>query len=425
MSMNSVDTVGLFSDSGKLVLALIFQLIGLVLAVIADPYIQKKQRTILLAVAALALSLMIQNRAEYCFLREKNHDLVCGLFRIYAYSVRPLMIVLFLKVIDTEKNRRFLWILVIANAAACLVAFLLKSIVNMSVASQMRSWPEEACSFTLCTILLTVLLRESFLRYRTEKALDFAIPLINALFMAAAIIMDWTQLQSGTINFLTITIVSSCLFYYFWLHLHFSREHEQAMEAEQRIQIMISQIQPHFLYNTLSTIQALCRIDPEKASETTEKFGTYLRMNIDSLNQASLIPFRQELEHTKTYADIEMMRFPYIHISYDIEEEKFSIPALSIQPIVENAIRHGVRGQYNGLIRIASGSDENDYIVTVKDNGRGFRPEDLTAMDEKHIGIRNVRERIVMLCRGSLEIESGVGKGTKVIIRIPKGEEIR
>lgn len=408
---------------GKLELALFLQLAGLVLAVLADPYIQGKHRKIQLIIAALALSLIAQNRLEYYLETEKVDVFLRTVVSIYGYSVRPIIIVLFLEMTDTEKNRRYLWGLTVLNTAVYATALFSKLAFHISADNLFHRGPLGYSCHILSAVLLLELMQESYVSYRKTKGIGAAIPLLNVIAISAAAVIDWTLAGNGRISYLTVVTVSSCLFFYLWLHLRFLREHEEAMEAEQRIQIMISQIQPHFLYNTLSTIQALCRIDPEKAFETTEKFGTYLRMNIDSLNQESVIPFAQELEHTKTYADIEMMRFPYIHISYDIREEAFKIPALSIQPIVENAIRHGVRGHYNGLIKVMSSSDEHDHIVVVEDNGKGFHPEDVNTMDKGHIGIRNVRERIEMLCGGSLTIRSSIGSGTTVTIRIPKGDE--
>lgn len=111
---------------------------------------------------------------------------------------------------------------------------------------------------------------------------------------------------------------------------------------------MMSQIQPHFLFNTLSTIQALAETDAEKASKVIEEFAMYLRQNIDSLNQESLISVKKEIEHTRIYSDIERVRFPSLKIDYEIEDVDYLIPPLTIQPLVENAIRHGVRGKKNG-----------------------------------------------------------------------------
>jgi sensor histidine kinase YesM len=220
-----------------------------------------------------------------------------------------------------------------------------------------------------------------------------------------------------------MAIVSCNLFYYIWLHLNFVREHEDDLMAHQRVQIMVSQIQPHFLYNTLSTIQALCHSDPEKAADTVEKFGTYLRQNIDSLNQTELIPFNKELEHTRVYVDIEQIRFPSISVRYDIDDVKdvdFDLPALTIQPMVENAIRHGVRSRKHGEIVVAAHKVDDNYVITIRDNGKGFDTSLLMNQDNSHIGIQNVKERIEDQCKGTFIIESTPGEGTLVTFRIPE-----
>lgn len=254
------------------------------------------------------------------------------------------------------------------------------------------------------------------------KGAEVWLPIFNALLIIGAVILDtMVYYQDYPVTFLTITVVSSNVFYYIWLHLQFVREHENALMAEQRIQIMMTQIQPHFLYNTLSTIQALCRIDPEKAFSITEKFGAYLRQNIDSLEQPNLIPITKELEHTKVYADIEMIRFPKIRVEYKMEDEAFSLPALSIQPLVENAIRHGVRVRNNGLVSVTTQKQPGYHEIIIRDNGKGFDPEDDSETDGTHIGIRNVRERIEGMCSGTLLVESRIGEGTTVTIRIPYG----
>ena len=203
-----------------------------------------------------------------------------------------------------------------------------------------------------------------------------------------------------------------------------------------RIELLVSQIQPHFIFNTLSTIQALCRIDPDKAFDTIEKFGSYLRMNLESLGTPALIPFQKELEHTRIYAEIEELRYPEIRITYDIRDDDFELPALSVQPMVENAIRHGVRGKYGGEVFVTSYEEKGNHVVKIRDNGRGFDASpfaaspsgegDANAPDEvpapagrSHIGIRNVRERIETMCGGTLTIESRRWKGTTVTITIP------
>ena len=407
---------------GKLELALLLQLIGLVIVVIADSYLQKKQKRILLLIALLAFSLLVRDRWD-SILTERPDRLLRTLLGIYGYGIRPVILVLYLKTLEMNRNRKLLWSLVAANAAIYATALFSGVSFRITKENLIAMGPLGYTGHVLCTGLLALLVYESVRKSQQRNATGSFILLLGAGLLVLATVWDWTQNGSGPVSWLTVVVVSSCLFYYLWLHMQSAFAHEQALEAEQRIQIMMSQIQPHFLFNTLSTIQALCRIDPEKASETTEKFGTYLRMNIDSISQSSLIPFRKELEHTRIYADIEMMRFPYIHISYDIKEDDFELPALSIQPMVENAIRHGVRGRYNGSVKIMTRGEENEIVISVIDNGKGFDPEGTEEAGGMHIGIRNVRERIEVLCGGTLEIESEPGKGSTVTIRLPRRKE--
>lgn len=407
---------------GKLELALLLQLIGLVIVVIADSYLQKKQKRILLLIALLAFSLLVRDRWD-SVLTERPDRLLRTLLGIYGYGIRPVILVLYLKTLEMNRSRKLLWCLVAANAAIYLSALFSGISFRITEENLFAMGPLGYIGHVLCAGLLAMLVYESVKKSLQRNATGSFILLLDAGLLVLATVWDWLQGGSGPVSWLTVVVVSSCLFYYLWLHMQSAFAHEQALEAEQRIQIMMSQIQPHFLFNTLSTIQALCRIDPEKASETTEKFGTYLRMNIDSISQSSLIPFRKELEHTRIYADIEMMRFPYIHISYDIKEDDFELPALSIQPMVENAIRHGVRGRYNGSVKIMTRGEENEIVISVIDNGKGFDPEGTEEAGGMHIGIRNVRERIEVLCGGTLEIESEPGKGSTVTIRLPRRKE--
>lgn len=407
----------------KLDLVLLLQLAGFVFAVTEDPYLLKEQRRILLIIAVMAFSLVIQNQLN-CYLETNPANrAVRTAVRIYGYCISPVILVLFLKTLDVKRNRKFLWVLTAINTGIYVITFFAEIGFRVSEENHyLREFIGYSC-YLLSICLMGVLLYESIVRYSRKKAADIVILLGCAALIISAVAADEVKNSNEPIRWVTIAIICCSTIYYFWFHLQLAHEHDRALVSEQRIQIMISQIQPHFLYNTLSTIQALCRIDPEKAFETTEKFGSYLRMNIESLSESNLIPFQKELEHTRIYADIEMMRFPYFHISYDIREDDFEVPALSVQPIVENAIRHGIRGQYNGQIQVSTASDERDYVITVSDNGRGFDPESLKTISGTHIGIRNVSERIEILCGGSLIIDSEIGKGSVVTIRIPRRKE--
>ena len=194
----------------------------------------------------------------------------------------------------------------------------------------------------------------------------------------------------------------------------------RAQLQENRIAIMISQIQPHFIYNTLGTIQYLCKENPEKAAQLVQNFSMYLRGNFSELDNTVPIRFLKELEHVRCYTDIELVRFPDMTVQYDIQADAFLLPALSVQPLVENAIKHGLMGlEEGGTVTVATFETETHYCVKVTDNGVGF---DETCLQDKrkHVGIRNVRERLQVMCGGTLTVESQKGKGTTALIQIPK-----
>ena len=136
-----------------------------------------------------------------------------------------------------------------------------------------------------------------------------------------------------------------------------------------------------------------------------------------------LIPFRKELDHTLVYAQIETERFPNIQLDYEIEDEEFLLPALTMQPLVENAIRHGVRGMEKGQVDIVTNQLPECHEILIRDNGKGFSVMEATVTGGSHIGIQNVRERLERLCGGTMVIESETGHGTCVIIHIPRGKE--
>ena len=194
----------------------------------------------------------------------------------------------------------------------------------------------------------------------------------------------------------------------------------QAQLAESRVSTMMSQIRPHFIYNTLGSIEQLCMIDPQKARELVHNFAKYLRGNFGELDNPRPILMSQEMEHVHHYINIENVRFPDMTFLFEMNANDFKIPALTVQPIVENAIKHGLmKLETGGTIRVVSYETDTHYCVLVEDDGVGFDTSVL--LDErKHVGIRNIRGRLQAMVNGTLEIESTIGVGTKVLITIPK-----
>ena len=196
-----------------------------------------------------------------------------------------------------------------------------------------------------------------------------------------------------------------------------------AQLTESRVSTMMSQIRPHFIYNTLGSIEQLCNIDPPKAGELVHNFAKYLRGNFRELDNPKPILMSQEMEHVRYYISIENVRFPDMTFSFEMNSDDFHIPALTIQPIVENAIKHGLmKLQKGGTIRVVSYETDTHYCVTVEDDGVGF-DTDVLLDGRKHVGIRNIRGRLRAMVNGALEIKSTEGVGTTVLIKIPKEVE--
>ena len=186
---------------------------------------------------------------------------------------------------------------------------------------------------------------------------------------------------------------------------------------------MMSQIRPHFIYNTLGSIEQLCKLDPPKAGELVHNFAKYLRGNFGELDNHKPILMSKEMEHVHYYISIENVRFPDMTFTFEMNSDDFNIPALTIQPIVENAVKHGLmKLPKGGTIQVISYETDANYCITVVDDGVGFDTSTLND-DRSHVGLRNIRERLKVMVSGTLEIESNVGVGTKVLIKIPKGRE--
>lgn len=191
---------------------------------------------------------------------------------------------------------------------------------------------------------------------------------------------------------------------------------------DMRIRIVLSQIQPHFIFNVLNTIYYLCGKDVKQAREAISSFSDYLRANMAAIHQEVPVSVSQEMSFVENYLYLEKLRFgEELNIEYDLQGGNFYLPALSIQPIVENAVKHGTGAKLDGgTVRIATREEEGAFVVTVTDDGVGFDPEKDLSDGREHVGIRNVRERVQKMCGGSLSITSREGEGTTVVIRIPK-----
>ena len=194
---------------------------------------------------------------------------------------------------------------------------------------------------------------------------------------------------------------------------------------EAKVQVMVSQIRPHFMYNALSSIAMLCKIKPDTAYEATINFSDYLRGNMDSLKQTAPVSFRKELEHLEKYLYIEKLRFgKKLNIEYDIQADSFEIPLLSVQPLVENAVKHGVgMKEDGGTVTIATRETDENFEIIVSDDGVGFDTSEVKNDGRSHVGMENTKRRLKDMCNADVVITSVIGEGTTARIIIPKTKQ--
>ena len=201
------------------------------------------------------------------------------------------------------------------------------------------------------------------------------------------------------------------------------QEHQLAEQktelTDRRIASMKSQIRTHFIFNVLGSISTYCKIDPAKADEALTRFARYLRRNMRYMEETGLIPFQEEMKQLQDYVALEQMRFQdLVEYGEDLEVTDFQIPPLTVQPLVENAIKHGLAEHgRKGMVCVLSRKEAGAIVIEVIDDGVGFSMEELEKSDS--LGIQNVRYRLEHMVGGTLDYESVPGEGTRAMIRIP------
>ncbi len=222
---------------------------------------------------------------------------------------------------------------------------------------------------------------------------------------------------------LLMIVIGSCVAAFF-MFLYILRDQqdryaEQQREiANQRASILVLQMRPHFIYNTLMSIYSLCYLDPQKAQQVTMDFTDYLRRNFNAVASADPIPFTAELEHTRAYLAVEQAQYEDIlFVEFDTPHTMFRVPPLTLQPLAENAVKHGMNpyaGQLHVMIRTFH--TDSASVIVVEDDGRGF---DAAEINESYTALTNIRQRLELMCDGKMEITPRAGGGTVVTVTIP------
>lgn len=351
----------------------------------------------------------------------------CTLVSLYAYCATAY--------ISTKKKISYRYAHIItAFCAAAVISFLISAFNGMYVSYDETGRDIPGPLFLVSQLIYVILPALTMaLAIVNRKTLGRRDTIVFVLFGAIPVVMIPVQIFW---NVVPVYLASTVSMTFLYTSIHILQvqnaaemekklvEQELAL-SESRNALVLSQIQPHFLYNALTSIYRLCDVKPEAAKEAVSDFSKYLRGNLNSIKKTNLISFAEELNHTKAYLSLEKIRFDdELEIRYDISVSEFFIPPMTIEPLVENAVNHGISDLPDGgCVTISTAEFPDFYEIRVSDNGVGFDPNNLPNDGKLHIGISSVRSRLQIMCSGTLDFISSENSGTTAIIKIPKGAE--
>ena len=399
---------------------LVLQLVGFLLFVLMDKYIDKKRKYILICGIIAIFSLILQNVLEFVLVEYLLMQYFRIAVAIYGYITRTVIIVLFMYIVNPNKKYLISWILVAVSALVHLTAFFSDICFTINSDNFYVGGPLHSLCFIISLVLMLYLLFLVLREYIKKSKSEIFMPIFLVAIMIASMLLDlFFNEKSQMFDYVTVALCFVSIFFYIWLHIQFFIIHENKIIENQKVKMMLSQIQPHFVYNSLNAIQAIDGV-PQKAQNAIIDFSKFLRENIDTLTSADVVSFNKELEHVKKYVSLEQLRFGgKVKVVYNINCKDFMLPVLTLQMLVENAIKHGITKKYEGgTVNIITKQTDDNYVIIVKDDGIGFDVN--KELDGNHIGIKSVKNRLSQFVDGSLSIESQMGKGTTATITIPK-----
>ncbi|MBO5485104.1 MAG: histidine kinase [Lachnospiraceae bacterium] len=185
-------------------------------------------------------------------------------------------------------------------------------------------------------------------------------------------------------------------------------------------ELQAGQLNQHFIFNALNTIKCATIIDRRQACHLIDEFSKYLRYNLNAMENGEAVPFRNEMEQVKAYGSIEMARFAKVQVEYDLQEEDFFIPPLSVQPLVENVIQNGLcKAEEGGKVIIRSFCEEEKYVIEIVLSSTISEEEEEMKYHPDQELIDHIRIRLEKLMNGTLKLENEPEKEIKFQIAIP------
>lgn len=352
-----------------------------------------------------------------------NVRMVCATI---SYIIRPLIIMLQVFVASPKKQYRvFFAIPGILNALVYSTA-LFNSHLAFFI-DEGNHWHAGPLSYSIYftqmfyVFLLALFSIIYFRRYHNIKRSAFVLLIVVLALISA--IMEYTDTLHGTADPVTALCI---LVYYFYMAANYRNEMQELIAenelriTKQRLSLLQNQIQPHFIFNSLSIIRSLAKHDSAKAVDCIDSFSDYLKAHVYAIRDDEMVPFAEELSNIKAYLNlVQADSRRNVTVEYDLREMDFMIPALSLEPIVENAIKYGV-GPEGGLVRIESYAENDMILVRVIDTGSSKGGASMTDQEVHRLGVGldNTKKRLALQCEGTVTMDK-TDHGTTVTISIP------
>ncbi|MBQ8967402.1 histidine kinase [Ruminococcus sp.] len=344
-----------------------------------------------------------------------------------AYIFRPLIIMIEVFLVIPEKKYRLLCsVPAIMNTAVYSTSYF-GSNVTFFIGWH-NDWHGGPLSITVYVVQIFYLLLLLFfsVRYFTQKNIKRSIIILTIFLQSVTIaITEHMDILTNQVN----TVTALCILeYYIYLSSIYQQEMKDMITQKEleitrgELLILRNQIQPHFIYNSLSIIRSMAKRDSAKAVSCIDDFSEYLRAHINAIKNDDMVPFAEELENVSIYLSLVQVDYSRkVEIRYDLNVTNFTIPPLLLEPIVENAVEHGI-SRSGGRLTIAT--DEIDGVVTVSisDNGTAAADEGEKKALHTGIGLANTRRRLEMQCGGTLEMNT-TENGTTVTMTIPQNRK--
>ncbi len=341
-----------------------------------------------------------------------------------TYIIRPFVILIELIVLVPEKKAHILFTIPsVLNALLFLpAAFGARFVFWIDESNHWQATPLKNTVYIVQLLYVLALFVLSIYHFK-KKNLNLSIILSTIVVLSFSVaFIEKNDIIRGLVT--PVSAICFLTYYIYLTSIYKQTLYEQMIEKEKQLandkmDLLRSRIQPHFIYNSINIIRTLVRTDEKQAIETIDDFSDYLKAHFRNIESNDMIPFEAEIENVKAFLSLaEADHTRDIHIVYDLKETDFRIPQLSLEPVVENAVRHGI-GEEGGTITISSFQRDNCYIIRTTDTGGGEHKTSEKESNRLAIGISNTRKRLELLCSGRLEVNI-TPSGTTADIIIPK-----